>query len=198
MPALDRFTVAINQTYYSAVYTNVLHAQLLAEGNGNTVLEDLATITRAQWVDTMRQVQPLSLQYTSVVVRRLAPAISDVYVENFTTAGNKVEQPLPGTCFYLVRYYCEPYAPSSSFHWKVPGVGSTGQNAGNVTDERVVQFEPFITAITGGPYTENANEFEFCQPHRAGDPPNSIRPRIAKVQIDGKVRNLRSRQVYVG
>lgn len=198
MPDLDRFTVAINQTYGGAVYTNILHAQVLSEANGVTVLQDLATIVRAQWVDNMRTVQPLQLQYSSVVVRRLKPAISDVYVENFTVSGNRVEAGMPGTCYYLIRYYCDPYTPSSSFHWKVPGVTAGGQNAGNVTDERAVQFAPFIDAITGGPYTGNGNQFQFCQPHRPNDPVPSTRPKIAKLQVDGVVRNIRSRQVYVG
>lgn len=196
MPNFDRFSVIVNSTYFGAAYQNIVHCQVLNEQNPANVMEDCASFVRLYWVDEIRNTMPNQFQHTGIVVRRLAPAISDVLAVPFSQTGNKLEGHLPGTCFYLLRYYCSPYERGTAYHWKLPGVSLVGNNGGNVTDEKVSQFSTVVASLVGGPHTINGNTFEFTSPHKRDDVPGIAKPKIAKVWLDGKVRNLRSRQVY--
>lgn len=196
MPQFDRFTAACNMTYFNATYTNIVHFQVIDEQNPANVMNDALSFIQTNWVEQMRTVQPNTVAWNSITVRRLAPAISDVATNLINIPGNKLEGSLPGTLFYLVKYYCQPYAQGTAYHWKLAGVSLVGNNGGNVTDEKLSQFAPVLGHIASGPYTVNGNSFQFTNPHKSSDVAGIAKPVIRRTFVDGTVRNLRSRQVY--
>lgn len=196
MANFDRFSVVCNWGYFFANYQNVVHCQVLVEANPQTVMENAVTFVFQKFAQPYLGVTTDQLLLTSIVARRLQPAISDVFVSNVNFTGSRNEFGLPGTCNYLLRYYGDPYEKGTSYHWKLPGVGRPGNNAGNVTDEKIAHFQNLLAAITSGPSTINGNQFVLTVPHKSGDPIGVARPVIRRANVDGKIRNLRSRQVY--
>lgn len=197
MPAFDRMTATVNWEYFGANYATSFHAQVVDSANPETELENFATSVGLMVSTGIADFVSNQLKVKNIVARRLLPGISDVYVQTSNLVGNRTEPALPGTLAYLFRYYCSPYQRSSSYRWMLPGVTTLGNNGGLVTDQIAALIADFVNVVTSNPTNVGGLSFNWTSPHSQNDVIGQLKPTIEKVQLDGTIRNLRSRQVYV-
>lgn len=197
MPAFDRMTATINWDYFGANYATSVHGQVIESANPEQELELFSISVLGLIANGIGDFVSDELKLKNIVARRLLPGISDVYVRTQSTAGSRSEPALPGTLAYLFRYYCSPYKRGSSYRWMIPGVTTLGNNGGLVTDELAALITDFVNAVTSNPVVNGGLTFNYTSPHTKDDVIGQQKPTIEKVQLDGTIRNLRSRQVYV-
>lgn len=197
MAVNDVFSATIVGTFENTTINNVVYGQVTVENNQSTVLENFAELIVFGWCSQVRRAASDGFVQTNVVVRRLRPATSDVFVRDISIAGDLPSRPLPSTCYTLLKYYAQPYERSTAYHWKLSGMTTDMANQGLVTDEQVTRLVNLIESVTSSPYEFGGNTFALVRPPKSTDAPGVALPRIFKAYVNPTIRNLRSRQVYL-
>lgn len=195
MPVNDLFQATVVSSYGPATYNNNFYAQITAENDPLDSLRDLSIIVRDQIVNNLAKVCVDGWRATAIVVRRLKPAISDVFVLQQNRAGDLPQVGLSSTCFTLLRYYCDPYEAGQANHWKILGLPRDANNGGLMSEQSVVRYTDLIEALTLSPYTNPGSTFNFVRAPKRDEIVTGPLPVIRKCQVDNTIRNLRSRQI---
>jgi hypothetical protein len=190
----DNFTATLVSRYSGGTYNNVFHGQITNENNPLQSLSDFADLVQNEIVENLKLTVVESMVFDAIVVRRLVPAISDVFVKQISITGDLPQEGLPGTCFALLRYFCTPYEKGTAYHWKLNGLPDDANNCGLMTEQAFTRYTNLIESITQSPYVQGASTFNFTRYQRTSDVGGSALPRIYKAQLDNTIRNLRSRQ----
>lgn len=197
MAVNDILSGTIVSQFQDQTINNTVYAQVLTEADEMEALQDFSGMLLFQWVMILKGAVSDTVTFSNIITRRLKPANTDVYVQDLNTNGDLPSPPLPSTCYALVRYYCNPYEMGQSNHWKIGGLVNTAQNRGCTSDELQTQIAPFMASMAGSPYTAGNSEFNLVRPPKSSDVYGQPVPRIDKPSLDGTLRNLRGRQVYL-
>jgi len=196
MAELDVYSAQVIGDCDGVQFSNIFHLQCTDEVDFSTTMEEVATWFPSRIIPDMAKFTSDVVRWDQVVVRRLKPATTDVYLDTFSIAGDIPVDTLPSTICAIARYYCSPYEARQSNHWKIPGIPKDANNRGLMTDQGLVRYVDFIEEVTGGPYVMGQNTFKFVRPPKESDAPFASLPEIYKCFVNGCLANLRSRQEY--
>mgnify|MGYP000060395901 CR=1 FL=1 len=194
MPINDCYSATIQGRQNGVTCLNTFYWQITAESGNNDDMDSLAKITKDTVVPEIAKWTAEDYVFENAIVRRLEPALTDVFVLGIGTPGDLVSNPLPTTCFMLIRYYSKPYQKGTSFHWKFAGMPQDGHNRGRITDSQIVRASDFIQLLTLGPLNLAGNFFQLINSRDAAFGGGQVLPVVNKMSVDTELRNLIGRQ----
>jgi len=194
MAVFDTYSATVQTVVDGSMFLNTFYWQITAVSGNDDDMESLSTIMDDQVIIHMAKWCADAAQFQNIVVRRLAPAITDVLVTTSQRSGDIPQAVLPNSCFMLIRYYSQPYVKGTSYHWKFPALPHDANNRGKISSAQAVRPTDFINALSSQTLNDNGNFFQLINSSDAANGGGNELPQVDKMTVDSLVRNLRPRQ----